>query len=127
AMQWGMDGGGFRGGKPTPENYARWVQFGAFTPIFRVHGDFGQKRQPWVYGPVAEQAATAAIRLRYALIPYIYSYEHSRRTDGVGLVRPLLFDWPHNANVRNDIDSWLFGDWLLVSPVVAQGQTTKDL
>lgn len=127
AMQWGMDGGGFRGGTPTPENYARWVQFGAFTPIFRVHGDFGQKRQPWVYGPVAEQAATAAIRLRYTLIPYIYSYEHSRRTDGVGLVRPLLFDWPHDANVRNDIDSWLFGDWLLVSPVVAQGQTTKDL
>ncbi|WEN14658.1 glycoside hydrolase family 31 protein [Rhodanobacter sp. AS-Z3] len=127
AMQWGMDGGGFRGGMPTPENYARWIQFGAFTPIFRVHGDFGQKRQPWVYGPVAEKAATAAIRLRYALIPYIYSYEHSRRMTGVGLVRPLLFGWPHDPQVRNDIDSWLFGDWLLVSPVVEQGQTAKNI
>ncbi len=58
AMQWGMDGGGFKNGTPTPENYARWIEFGAFTPIFRVHGDFGQKRQPWVYGPVAEKAAT---------------------------------------------------------------------
>ncbi|KZC43725.1 MULTISPECIES: glycoside hydrolase family 31 protein [Rhodanobacter] len=127
AMQWGMDGGGFRNGTPTPENYARWVQFGAFTPIFRVHGELGQKRQPWVYGPVAEQAATAAIRLRYALIPYIYSYEHARRADGVGLVRPLLFDWPNDPNLRNDVDSWLFGDWLLASPVVKQGQRAKDI
>lgn len=127
AMQWGMDGGGFRNGTPTPENYARWIQFGAFTPIFRVHGELGQKRQPWVYGPIAEKAATAAIRLRYALIPYIYSYEHARRVDGVGLVRPLLFDWPHDAHVRNDVDSWLFGDWLLASPVVEQGQTAKDV
>lgn len=127
AMQWGMDGGGFRNGTPTPENYARWVQFGAFTPIFRVHGELGQKRQPWVYGPVAEKAAADAIRLRYALIPYIYSYEHARRADGVGLVRPLLFDWPHDANLRNDVDSWLFGDWLLASPVVEQGQTAKDI
>jgi alpha-glucosidase len=127
AMQWGMDGGGFKDGTPTPENYARWIQFGAFTPIFRVHGELGQKRQPWVYGPVAEKAATAAIRLRYALIPYIYSYEHTRRATGVGLVRPLLFDWPEDPNVRNDVDSWLFGDWLLASPVVVQGQTAKDI
>ncbi|WP_108470777.1 TIM-barrel domain-containing protein [Rhodanobacter thiooxydans] len=127
AMQWGMDGGGFKSGTPTPENYARWVEFGAFTPIFRVHGEFGQKRQPWVYGPLAEKAATDAIRLRQALIPYIYSYEHVRRTTGVGLVRPLLFNWPQDPKLRNDVDSWLFGDWLLVSPVVVEGQTAKDI
>ena len=127
AMQWGMDGGGFKDGTPSPENYARWIEFGAFTPIFRVHGDFGQKRQPWVYGPVAEKAATDAIRLRYALIPYIYSYEWQRHRNGVGLARPLLFDWPHDPNVANDISSWLFGDYLLVSPVVHQGQTSKTI
>jgi alpha-glucosidase len=127
AMQWGMDGGGFKNGTPTPENYARWIEFGAFTPIFRVHGDFGQKRQPWVYGPVAEKAATSAIRLRYALIPYIYSYAHRYLTNGIGLVRPLMFDWPDDPALRNDVDSWLFGDWLLVSPVVTEGQTTKEI
>ncbi|MEI7037972.1 TIM-barrel domain-containing protein [Fulvimonas yonginensis] len=127
AMQWGMDGGGFKGGTPSPENYARWIQFGAFTPVFRVHGEFNQKRQPWVYGPVAEKAAAAAIRLRQSLIPYIYSYEHQRRATGVGLVRPLLFDWPNDPNVRNDVDAWLFGDSLLVSPVVEQGQTRKSI
>ena len=126
AMQWGMDGGGFNG-HPSDENYTRWIEFGAFTPIFRVHGTFNQKRQPWVYGPVAEKAATAAIRLRYALIPYIYSYEYQRHVDGIGLVRPLIFGWPHDPNVRNDVDSWMFGDYLLVSPVVQQGQTEKTV
>ena len=125
-MQWGMDGGGFKG-HPSDENYARWIEFGAFTPIFRVHGTFGEKRQPWVYGPVAEKAATAAIRLRYALIPYIYSYEYRRRATGVGLVRPLLFDWPTDPQVRNDVGAWLFGDGLLVSPVVQPGQTSKRI
>lgn len=127
AMQWGMDGGGFTHGHPSNENYARWVEFGAFTPIFRVHGDFNEKRQPWLYGSDAEAAATDAIRLRYALIPYIYSYEYARHVDGVGLVRPLAFDWPHDPQLRNDVDAWLFGDSLLVSPVVVQGQTSKDI
>ena len=126
AMQWGMDGGGFHG-HPSDENYARWIEFGAFTPIFRVHGDFGEKRQPWTYGSDAEKAATDAIRLRYALIPYIYSYEYTRHVDGIGLVRPLTFDWPHDPQVRNDVDAWMFGDSLLVSPVVVQGQTAKDI
>lgn len=125
-MQWGMDGGGFNG-HPSDENYARWIEFGAFTPIFRVHGNFGEKRQPWVYGSVAEAAATRAMRLRYLLIPYIYAYQHQDHVNGVGLVRPLLFDWPQDPQVRNDVGAWMFGDWLLVSPVVEAGQTSKDV
>ena len=127
AMHWGMDGGGFKAPRPSDENYARWIEFGAFTPVFRVHGDFGQKRQPWVYGPVAEKAATDAIRLRYALIPYIYAYEYQNHVSGVGLVRPLQFAYPDDPAQRDRIDAWMFGDYLLVSPVVEQGQTSKRL
>lgn len=123
---WGMDGGGFSG-HPSDENYARWIEFGAFTPIFRVHGTDNEKRQPWVYGPMAEKAATAAIRLRYKLLPYIYSYAHQASVDGVGLVRPLTFGWPQDPKVRNDVASWMFGQWLLVSPVVKEGQTSKRI
>ncbi|HET7561034.1 MAG TPA: TIM-barrel domain-containing protein [Rhodanobacteraceae bacterium] len=125
-MNWGMDGGGFNG-HPSDENYARWIEFGAFTPIFRVHGTFGEKRQPWVYGPVAEAAATSAIRLRCHLLPYTYAYQYTNHAHGVGLVRPLTFGWPHDPKVRNDVDAWLFGQWLLVSPVVKQGETTKHI
>jgi alpha-glucosidase len=125
-MKWGMDTGGFKG-HPDDENYARWMQFAAFVPIFRVHGTLGEKRQPWTYGPVAEKAASDAIRLRYALIPYIYSYERAATTEGVGVVRPLYFDYPNDPQVRDDVDAWMFGDGLLVSPVVAKGQTEKDI
>jgi alpha-glucosidase len=124
--KWGMDGGGFKG-HPSDENYARWIEFGAFTPIFRVHGSRNEKRQPWRYGATAEAAATAAIRLRYTLIPYIYSYERSTLDRGVGLVRPLAFDFPDDPNVRNTIDAWMFGDALLASPVVQQGQTSERI
>jgi alpha-glucosidase (family GH31 glycosyl hydrolase) len=127
AMHWGMDGGGFKAPRPSDENYARWIEFGAFTPVFRVHGDFGQKRQPWTYGPVAEKAATDAIRLRYALIPYIYAYEYQNHVSGVGLVRPLPFAYPDDPQQRDRIDAWMFGEYLLVSPVVEQGQTVKHL
>ncbi|HET7331329.1 TIM-barrel domain-containing protein, partial [Dyella sp.] len=125
-MKWGMDGGGFKG-HPDSENYARWIEFAAFVPIFRVHGTLGEKRQPWMYGAVAEKAAADAMRLRYALIPYIYSYERTATTEGVGLVRPLTFDYPDDPQVRDDVDAWMFGESLLVSPVVAKGQTEKDI
>jgi len=125
-MWWSMDGGGFHG-HPSDQNYARWIEFGAFTPIFRVHGDYQEKRQPWRYGPVAERAATHAMRLRYELLPYMYSYAWHDHVAGVGLVRPLAFAWPQDPQVRNDFDAWLFGEYLLVSPVVEQDQTEKRL
>ena len=125
-MWWSMDGGGFHG-HPSDENYARWIEFGAFTPILRVHGVFGEKRQPWRYGPIAERAATHAIRLRYELLPYMYSYAWHDHAQGVGLVRPLIFGWPADPRVRDDSSAWLFGQYLLVSPVVEQGQTEKNV
>ncbi|WP_245425126.1 TIM-barrel domain-containing protein [Phyllobacterium brassicacearum] len=148
AMQWTMDTGGFRDrteypdGKETKigtgnEDYARWMQFAIFTPIFRVHGDNGIQRQPWHYVPkkkdsdkpqdMKDTAIYEAIKLRYKLIPYIYSHEHQRNKTGVGIVRPLLFDWPEDGNVANNVDSWLFGDWLMASPVVEQGQQNKEI
>ncbi len=125
-MWWSMDGGGFHG-HPSDENYARWIEFGAFTPIFRVHGTYQEKRQPWHYGPIAERAAARAMRLRYELLPYMYSYAWHDHVAGVGLVRPLTFGWPADPNVRNDSGAWLFGQYLLVSPVVEPGQTEKRL
>ena len=125
-MWWSMDGGGFHG-HPSDENYARWMEFGAFTPIFRVHGTYGEKRQPWRYGPIAERAAAHAVRLRYQLLPYMYSYAWNDHVAGVGLVRPLTFGWPRDPKVRKDSSAWLFGQYLLVSPIVEQGQTEKRL
>ena len=117
------ESGTFAGGGTGNEDYARWMQFAIFTPIFRVHGENGVQRQPWWYG-TGYDAAVEAIRLRYKLIPYIYSYEHQRNKTGVGIVRPFIFDWPKDRMFAT-IHSWLFGEWLLASPVVEQGQPAR--
>jgi len=123
---WSMDTGGFSG-HPTPENYARWVEFAAFVPILRVHGDLNEKRQPWVYGAIAEAAAKKAIRLRYDLMPYIYSNERIASETGIGLVRPLFWVFPEDPKVADETRSWMYGDALLVSPIVAHGETSHSL
>ncbi|RSK26024.1 DUF5110 domain-containing protein [Bacillus sp. HMF5848] len=125
-VKWGMDTGGFHG-TPSPELYARWMQFAAFTPIYRVHGGEGEQRQPWVYGEQAEQIAKEAIELRYKLLPYMYAYERESYETGIGIVRPLMYDYPADTNVENYIDAWMFGDYLLVAPVVEKEQTEKDI
>jgi alpha-glucosidase (family GH31 glycosyl hydrolase) len=130
--KWGMDAGGFNQAdgttaNPTPELYSRWLQFSALTPVFRVHGNNRQQRQPWYYGTTAEEVAKSAIQLRYSLIPYMYTYERSAYESGLGLVRPLLFDYPTDATVANYMQAWMFGDWLLAAPVVDKSQTSKDI
>lgn len=123
-FHWSMDTGGFFG-HPGAENYARWIEFAAFVPIMRVHGALDEKRQPWVYGPVAEAAAKNAIELRYRLLPYIYSYER-RETEGeVGLVRPLFWEFPDDARAAAQDGEWMFGDALLAAPVVNEGETAQ--
>jgi alpha-glucosidase len=89
--KWGMDTGGFNNsnhvtGEEAAECYARWMEFDAFVPIFRLHGT--SRRQPWLYGPVAEAAATKAIKLRYSLLPYLYAYDRDRPLPPINLGLP---------------------------------------
>jgi alpha-glucosidase len=124
---WAMDTGGFHG-NPDPENYARWLEFAAFVPVMRVHGDLNDHRQPWVYGAQAEADAKAAIDLRYRLIPYMYAYEHQAHASGVGIVRPVFWDFPEDTARTADLtDEWMFGDELLVAPIVAEGQEHRTI
>lgn len=115
--EWSMDTGGFNG-HPSPENYARWMEFAAFVPVFRVHGGNNEKRQPWVYGPVAEAAAKRAMRLRFDLMPYIYSNARVASETGIGVVRPLFWIFPDDEKCSEETSAWMFGDALLVSPIV---------
>lgn len=125
--KWGMDTGGFNGDDPSPENYARWMQFNAFVPIFRVHGREFHQRQPWAFGEQAEAVSKEAMMLRYSLIPYIYQYERSAYENGIGLVRSLVMAYPEDPMSKDYIDGWMFGDSLYVAPVVEEGQTSKEI
>ncbi|NOV03492.1 TIM-barrel domain-containing protein [Paenibacillus planticolens] len=131
-VKWGMDTGGFNQqdgttNNPNPDLYARWMQFSALTPVFRVHGNNHQQRQPWYFGSTAEEASKEAIQLRYSLIPYMYAYERSAYENGNGLVQPLMQVYPTDANAKNYTDAWMFGDWLLAAPVVDKQQTSKSI
>jgi alpha-glucosidase len=123
---WGMDIGGFNG-TPDAENYFRWIQFGAFVPIFRVHGTYNQEREPWNYGAEAEAIATKYIKLRYRLLPYIYSYAWENHRTGVSIVHPLVMEYPTDPSAATISSEWMFGSNILVSPIVAAGATTTDL
>jgi alpha-glucosidase len=126
AFNWSMDTGGFHG-HPSPENYARWMEFAALVPIMRVHGEFNQKRQPWVYGPVAEAAARKAIDLRYEMLPYIYSYYRRSSEGQVGLIRPLFWEFPSDPRAATVTSEWMFGDALLAAPIVTKGATSQSV
>ncbi|MFQ5865424.1 MAG: TIM-barrel domain-containing protein [bacterium] len=123
---WGMDIGGFNG-TPRPENYIRWMQFGAFVPVYRVHGVFNEEREPWNYGPDAERITRRYIEMRYRLLPYIYSGAWENHQTGVPIVRPLIFDYPDDIRVTNLTSEWLFGDELLVRPVVSANARTASI
>lgn len=116
---WGMDIGGFSG-TPNAENYFRWIQFGAFVPVFRVHGSLNQEREPWNFGTEAEEIAAKYIRLRYRLMPYIYAAARTNHETGLPLVRPLVMDFPDDPSVTDLTSEWMFGNSLLVSPVVEE-------
>lgn len=129
----GADVGGFSG-TPTPELYVRWLQLGAFMPLFRTHTSLGTPAQePWSYGEPYLTIAREFIRLRYALMPYIYTAAWQASALGWPIVRPLFWPLqPGDAASRppalwNVADAFLFGDALLVAPVLAPEITERPV
>lgn len=117
------DLGGFCCGTTTPELYVRWMQFGALGPVMRAHGA-SQPTEPWAFGLEAEAIVTSFIELRYRLLPYLYTLAAENTATGMPLARPLVMEDPALAGEHG---SYLLGDALLVSPVVADGQRTKTV
>ena len=114
----GADIGGFSG-NPTPELLTRWMELGAFNPMYRNHSSKGTRlREPWVDGPEHESIRRHYIETRYRLLPYIYtSMEETART-GVPLMRPLFLEFPDQADLALNDEEFMFGRSLLVAPKV---------
>ncbi|MER5416663.1 glycoside hydrolase family 31 protein [Streptomyces virginiae] len=117
----GPDVGGF-GGSPSPELYVRWLQLGAYLPLFRTHSAiWAGRREPWEFGPeVAEQAA-AVMAERERLRPYFVTLAHLARRTGAPYARPLWWGSPEERQLRDCEDTFLLGDALLVAPVLECG------
>jgi alpha-glucosidase (family GH31 glycosyl hydrolase) len=113
------DLGGFHGLVLSDDMYIRWVQFGVFQPILRLHSDHGL-RLPWEYPNVASQAADW-LRLRHALIPYTYSFAHESAMGGLPIVRATYLEYPQSEEAYAYATQYMFGDEMLVSPIVNSG------
>jgi alpha-glucosidase len=112
----GDDIGGFNG-SPTPELLTRWMELGAFNPIYRNHATKGTRfREPWVDGPEHEAIRKRYIETRYRLLPYIYTGMEEASRTGVPLMRPLFLEFPDQPLVALNDQEFMFGENLLVAP-----------
>jgi alpha-D-xyloside xylohydrolase len=109
-----------------PELYVRWFEYGAFQPNFRSHGSRPQN-EVWSYGKQAEPILEKYLRLRYTLMPYIYSLAYRTHQTGAPFMRGLFMDFGGDPKVANIGDEYMFGPAFLVAPVVEQGRTSRQV
>jgi alpha-glucosidase len=117
---WSHDIGGHMPGTITPELYTRWIQWGAFSPIIRTHTtkNPGSERRIWAYPTDAFLAMRDAVRLRYGLIPYIYTMARHAYETGEAICRPMYYDYPEASEAYEFTGQYMFGDQMLVAPIV---------
>jgi len=117
------DIGGYHGIKIPFDLYARWVEFGAFSPILRLHSAHenpmeGNLRMPWTYGKKGIALDRKYFSLRYKLLPYIYTYVRQAYDKSLPLLRPLYLEYPKLSEAYNHPHEYFFGKEILVAPVV---------
>ncbi|MEJ5170361.1 MAG: TIM-barrel domain-containing protein [Fimbriimonadales bacterium] len=117
---------GGHAGQPSPELYVRFLQFGCFSPITRVHCTKGQERYPWSFGPEAEAIVRRYALLRYRLLPTIYAAAYRSYVDGTPLLRRGDLEWPDRPELA-DPTQYLFGDDLLVAPILEGAEEGKPV
>ena len=106
------------------ELYTRWFEYGTFLPIFRAHGS-RLYNEVWSYGKQAEPILEKYLKLRYQLMPYIYSLGYDTYQTGAPYMRALFMDFPHDPKVADLRDEYMFGPAFLVAPVTEQGATSR--
>ena len=101
----------------------RWFQFGTFSPIFRVHGTRKtDQNEFWSYGPDAQKILVSFDRLRYRMLPYIYSLAWKTTSEGYTPMRPLVMDFRNDVQAQNIGDQFMYGPAFLVNPVTEPGR-----
>ncbi len=123
----GSDIPGFMG-RPTAELTVRWTQYGALTPFCRYHNNFGEVDQyPWSFGNGVARRSQEALRMRYRLLPYLYSTFVEATRTGAPVMRPLVFHYQQDRQARETDDTFLLGSAMLVAPIIEAGQTSRHV
>ena len=121
----GSDIGGFVGDL-NEELYTRWMQFGTFSPIMRAHG-VNEITEPVYFSEPYRSMVKKFINLRYQMLPYVYTLAWKNTTTGRPLALPMDYFEPENTFLHNINDQYLWGENLLVAPVLEEGQTNRSV
>ncbi len=126
---WSHDIGGHMPGAVDPELFTRWVEFGAFSPILRTHTTKNpdSERRIWAYPEPYSSILRSTFQLRYAMQPYIYTEARKTYDTGVAFLHPLYYDWPEASEAYTSKDEYMFGDQMLVAPVVTPADKATGL
>lgn len=124
---WSHDIGGHHLRGKNDELYLRWVQFGIFSPIHRLHSSANEfmGKEPWRCGGVAHDVIRKCMRLRHRLIPYLYSEAYRSHTEGVALVEPMYYGNPLRPEAYTVPNQYRFGSQLIVAPITAPVDNTS--
>ncbi|HHV98942.1 MAG TPA: carbohydrate-binding protein [Clostridiaceae bacterium] len=134
---WGWDLAGFTGPFPTPELYKRSTAMAAFSPIMQFHSEKAnpspsEERSPWnVQARTGDTSIISTFakfaNIRMNLLPYIYSEAKKTSTTGIPLMRAMAIEYPNDTNTYDLTAQYMFGDNLLVAPIVNEGETNKSI
>jgi alpha-glucosidase len=113
--------------KAMGELYTRWMQFGIFCPLSRAHHEGDNAVEPWMFGDVVEKNTKAAIELKYQLFPYLYTYSRIAHDTGLPITRGLFMEYPNDVEAIRIDDQFLFGEELLIAPVLRKGERVKQV
>nr|WP_239456870.1 MULTISPECIES: glycoside hydrolase family 31 protein [unclassified Exiguobacterium] len=117
---WSHDIGGHQRGEKDDELSTRWLQYGVFSPIMRLHSTMSifNGKEPWRYSVEAEQVMKRYLRLRHQLVPYIYTMNARNHFDGLPLVSPMYYEHPEDELAYAVPNQYYFGTEMMVAPIV---------
>lgn len=123
----GPDIGGFSA-HPTAELYTRWFQLATFLPFFRTHSSLGTPhREPWVFGEPTTSIIRDFLRLRYCLMPFLYTQVWDTCQTGHPFVRPIFWQDTTDTRLWDVDDAFMLGDSLLVAPMLEEGGQSRSV
>lgn len=116
---WSHDIGGHHYGGRNDDLYMRWIQFGVFSPIMRLHSTADELlgKEPWKYRKDVYECTKKWLNFRHSLIPYIYTMNHRTHSDGIALCEPMYYSYPNKKEAYHFPNQYMFGSELMVCPV----------
>ncbi|KIW45381.1 uncharacterized protein PV06_03777 [Exophiala oligosperma] len=126
---WSHDIGGHFGGGRDDELVTRWVQFGVFSPLMRLHSGDSRwsSKEPWLYRKESERVIEKFMRLRHRLIPYLYTQNVLASTENLPLIQPMYWLFPERDEAYSVPNQYFFGPELMVAPIVTPRDKRTNL